>query len=132
MRVYIAGPMTLHRDTDWNFRAFDAAAKRLRERGHTPVCPSEVDRAVWGFEGSRDREMREGMTRARILGLDLQLAATCGAIYMLKDWELASGAIAELALMRALDRQVLYEPGAMRGEVGVLPGPREEAADGEA
>jgi hypothetical protein len=105
--------MTMYKEVDWGFCAFEAAAERLREQGHIVVCPSEVDQAVWGFDGRRDRELKEGMTRDKILTLDMQLAASCDAVYMLKLWEKAIGAVAELALMQALGRVIMFEPGAL-------------------
>lgn len=113
MRVYIAGPMSMHKDVDWGFNDFVNAAERLRKEGHIVVCPSEVDQAVWGFDGRVHRELRDGMTREKILTLDIQLAATCEAIYMLRNWEKAIGAVAELALMQALNKVILFEPGAL-------------------
>ena len=41
--LYICGPMTFRADTDFNYPAFNAAAKLLRQAGYTVMCPTEVD-----------------------------------------------------------------------------------------
>lgn len=40
--LYVCGPMTFRADTDFNYPAFNAAAKLLRQAGYSVMCPTEV------------------------------------------------------------------------------------------
>jgi hypothetical protein len=99
----------------WNFAAFDAAATALRERGDIPVSPTNVDRAIWGFNG--ENELKPGMDYKAILPFDLLAILTCDAIFMLRGWEKSKGALAELALAQTLELEVEFEKGAAHGRV---------------
>lgn len=103
MRVYIAGPMT--GKPEWNFPAFDAAAECLRQRGHEPVNPADLDRAI-GFDPSANCVshdfLRDAMKR------DLAAVCDCDAIAMLPGWEQSGGARVEWALATHLGLEVIY------------------------
>ena len=49
MRIYISGPMTGKHD--FNYPAFNAAAKRLRSEGHFVINPAELS-AIFGTADS--------------------------------------------------------------------------------
>ncbi len=78
MRVYIAGPMTGHKNL--NFPAFERAAKSLRHRGHVVVSPHEDDASdlSWGA----------------LLSQDVAIIACSGveAVVVLPGWETSRGA----------------------------------------
>lgn len=118
MRVYIAGPMEGH--DHYNFPAFDAAKEHVNSLGHIGVCPSSIDRAVWGFDGTFVHTNLPGMTRKTVLGIDFQIIPTCDAIYLLKGWERSGGAIAEYAYAKTLGLKIFFEEGALIADVGAL------------
>lgn len=135
-RVYVAGPMT--GVPLYNWPAFEAAARRLRDRGHDVVTPTEIDEAEgwvvvdrWGGPSDyRDKILAVRTTEQfdydKVLKRDLEAVESCDAIYLLKGWEDSPGALTELC--HALDNclQVRYEPGATsRLMVGDLPSRRD-------
>jgi hypothetical protein len=109
-RIYVAGPMTgIER---WNFPAFQRAGLFLRALGHIAVVPSEIDKAIWGFDGEPD--LPASMERRRILSLDVGVVLpTCDVIYMLRGWHYSSGAIAEKATAETYGIDTWYEVGAL-------------------
>lgn len=48
MRIYVSGPMT--GKPEFNYPAFNAAAKRLRDEGHFVINPAELS-AIFGTPG---------------------------------------------------------------------------------
>ena len=113
MRIYIAGPMTIYKATDWGSASFAAAAASLRSQGHVAVSPVELDVALWGFDSRKQRKLPEIMTRRRVLAFDIGVVVpSCDAIYMLQNWSKSSGARAELAAALTYGLKVLWEPGA--------------------
>lgn len=108
-RVFLAGPMSGY--PEWNFPAFDAAARVLRRHDLIVFNPAERDRAT-GFDPT-------GMTGTEDLaavGFDLRaamrdnLAWLCehaDAVALLDGWERSPGALAEVAVARALKLSLL-------------------------
>lgn len=88
MKVYIAGPMTGHKD--FNYPAFNAAASRWRDAGSTVFNPAE------NFDGDTGRDYREYM-RA-----DLAMLLDAEAIALLPGWRLSRGARFELLVSQLL------------------------------
>lgn len=94
MRVYIAGPMTGYKD--FNFPAFTAAAKDLRDRGFDVLNPVEI-------------APEQGKSWAYYMRKDLAEMLTCDAIYLLKGWHESKGASLEKHVAEALGMLVSYE-----------------------
>lgn len=94
LRIYIAGPMTGY--PNWNFPAFDAAAKQIREAGFEAASPAELfdhtDRP-WLFY------MRAALTQM----------LTCDAVFALRGWRASRGAAIEIELARQLGLAVLEQ-----------------------
>ena len=109
LRTYIAGPMRGYEN--FNFDKFDETAEFLKELGHIPISPAEMDRFYegWGkyppedFVATKEDEKRY-ITR------DLEAILTCHGIYLLPGWELSKGASLEHALAVFLDLNIYYHP----------------------
>lgn len=82
-RIYIAGPMT--GIENFNYPAFHAAAKTLRDAGHDAVNPAEISP---GTEKTWECAMRQ----------DLREMLTCDAVALLPGWESSKGANIEREL----------------------------------
>lgn len=112
MRLYIAGKM--RGIPYFNFPRFDAVAKRLRERGHDPVSPADLDREH-GFDPSTMPPTSDwdaipnGFSLDGAVRRDLEAIIGCDGILMLNGWESSQGANAELCIARWLRKKVLYE-----------------------
>ncbi len=104
MRVYIAGPMRDYEE--YNFPAFDAAARRMRKAGWDVINPAEMDR-VNGVHEFTD-PLPVGFLR-HAMSRDLRAICECDAIYLLKGWELSRGVKVELTLAEFLGLTVLHE-----------------------
>ena len=114
MKLYLAGPMTGY--PNFNFPAFHAAAKKLRDEGHSVFNPAERgverDGKDWGAEvpdGSQEAAKAKGFSLRVALGDDL--AFICGeaeGIALLPGWENSKGARAEHATAIALGLTVLH------------------------
>lgn len=92
-RIYIAGPMTGIRD--YNFPAFNAAAKMLRSYGWHVENPAEtglVDSADW----------------VDYMHHDISLLVTCSTIFLLPGWELSTGAVLERHIAGVLRMTIIY------------------------
>lgn len=93
MKAYLAGPMRGKKH--YNFPAFDAAAKDLREKGWEIISPADIDRDM-GFDPVNgtgvEPSLEECIKRDTVAVLD------CEAIILLPGWEKSVGARAELAL----------------------------------
>ena len=91
-RIYLAGPMTGIKD--FNYPAFNAAAKLLRENGYHVENPAEnsaPDCGTWlGY-------MRIAITQL----------ATCDMVVMLPGWSESRGAVVERNLAKGLGLQVI-------------------------
>ena len=117
MRIYISGPITGM--SDYNYPAFHAAAKRLRDKGHWVINPAELS-ALFGTADELDlsfsarRRIEENLTDYKtyeerswdehrsllaraVMDADLAAVRSCDAIYLLRGWEQSRGARKELA-----------------------------------
>lgn len=123
MNIYVAGPMRGR--PEFNFPAFDAASKRLREQGHTVFAPNEkdidrhdgVDISVGNLTGSIDQaSSQHGFSLREALRDDMVwICEHADAIYLLDGWQDSKGAAAELALAEALGLEVIFEGELARG-----------------
>jgi hypothetical protein len=108
MKIYLAGPMRGY--PSFNFPAFDFAAALLRAEGHDVFSPAERDRTIHGLaledNASGNEQIAEkllGFSLREALAADTQfIALAADAIALLPGWEKSSGALAELALAKAL------------------------------
>ena len=114
MKYYLAGPMT--GIPQFNFPAFDSAARHLRLLGYQIVTPSELDSpaeraaALASKDGiESDTEMTWGDFLARDVKL---LADECDAIIMLQGWRNSRGACLELFVAMAADKPAFLFTGA--------------------
>lgn len=104
-RLYLAGPMT--GIEHYNFPAFDAAAKQLREAGHTVFNPADNDREN-GFDGKSAagdpvEAAAKGFNLREALKQDLSwICDHAEGIALLPGWEESKGARTEVALAHAL------------------------------
>lgn len=112
MKYYLAGPMRGY--PQFNFPAFDEAARMLRAEGHTVFSPAEHDRSIYGdtfadhvVDGA-ENETPEFNLRRALAADTLWISLEAEAIAMLPGWEKSSGAFAEWALARALGHQIRY------------------------
>ena len=94
MKIYIAGPMTGYEH--WNFPAFHAMAKKLRDEGHEVVNPAEINPDT-------------SIPWAECMKMDIAELIQCDAIKLLPGWERSKGASLELHIAERLEMQVLYE-----------------------
>lgn len=114
MKIYIAGAM--RGIPYFNYPAFNAAAKKLRDEGHIVFNPAERDierdGKNWGDahkNGSLEDAQKDGFCLRTALGDDL--AWICGeadAVAMLPGWEKSKGANAERATAEALGLEIIY------------------------
>lgn len=101
MRVYIAGQM--RGVPYYNFPAFDAAARRLRELGVEVVSPADLDRAR-GFDPmtlSYDADWNRVPDRFDLHACILEDVAAilkCQTVALLPGWGRSAGANAEVAI----------------------------------
>ena len=103
MRVYIAGPMRGY--PLYNFPAFDAAAEALREAGHDPINPADLDRARGVDE--RTDPLPPGFIREALREDLLAILDEAEAIALLPGWMASRGAVIEVALARAVEIPVV-------------------------
>lgn len=110
--VYIAGPM--RGIEDYNFPAFDRAAKYLADLGHTVLNPADIDRET-GFDPQTLptdfdwTQIPKTLSLKEIVRRDLNAIQKCAAIYLLTGWQNSKGATAEHAVAVWLGLQVLNE-----------------------
>lgn len=93
MKLYIAGPMT--GIEDFNFPAFNAAAKRWRSHGHTVINPAE------NAHGDTSKPW------AYYIRQDIAHVLNVEAVAVLSGWQKSRGATLEVSLARALDLPIL-------------------------
>jgi hypothetical protein len=112
MKIYLAGPM--RGIPNFNFPAFDAAAAKLRDQGHTVFNPADNDRAIYGdtFLNAtgcdKQADAEHGVSRRRLLGDDLAwICAEADGIALLPGWRGSLGATAEHATAVALGLWVM-------------------------
>ena len=116
MRIYIAGKMT--GIYEFNFPAFRKAETELKKAGHTTINPARHEEEngldVTGMSG---HETPENFDLKKTLLWDLKQVANADAIYLLDGWETSKGVNAELALAKALGKEILYELDRQQGEL---------------
>ena len=93
-RIYIAGPMT--GIEDYNFPAFNRAARMLRESG-------------WVVENPADHGVVEGASWSDYLAYDLTRLGACGAVYLLRGWQNSKGARLEYLIAKELGMVIIEE-----------------------
>src|SRR6266568_1017798 len=97
MKLYLAGPMRGYKD--FNFPAFDAGAEALRAQGFEVFSPAEHDRETMAATGrvATDLTIRECMEA------DTRwICQNANGIALLDGWSKSTGALAEVALARAI------------------------------
>ncbi len=94
MKIYVAGPMTGHKDL--NFPAFHAAASALRAAGWEVVNPAEVN-------------PDHTMAWADCMRRDITALVGCDAIVLLDGWMSSKGARLERHIAVELDMAVHYD-----------------------
>ena len=97
--IYVAGPMTGHKDL--NFPAFHAAAAALRAQGHHVENPAEINadpNAQW----------------LDCMRMDIARLVTCDAIYLLPGWSKSRGAALEAVCAHTLGMHLRYAESAER------------------
>lgn len=112
MRFYVSGPM--RQVPEFNFPMFDKARNHLHLNGHAAISPADHDREIDpNIESSPgyatgDPSLTD-MDYDALLGWDLAtIALDVDAILLLPGWETSVGAGHELAVARALSKEVWY------------------------
>lgn len=109
MKIYLAGPMSGY--DEFNFPAFEAAAKKLREQGHHVFSPAEADDIYFGSREEVTRQYTEDRDAAfkKCMRVDLgYIMDHAEGIALLPGWEKSKGALAELALARCFHLEEIY------------------------
>ena len=110
-RVYVAGPMRGVKD--FNFPAFDQAARFFRQNGWDVTNPADLDRAAPNGvarsdeEASSEERVTEYMQRDLADNLLKYRASNGDAIALLPGWEKSRGAVAEFAVARWAGLRIL-------------------------
>jgi len=130
LKVYVAGPMT--GIPQFNFPAFDSAARDLRSTGLDVVSPAElddpVDRAA-ALQSPDGSALSYGTgvkkTWGEFLARDVKLLADGGieGVYVLPGWRKSKGARLETFVARAMMGTPIfyYDPEQAYGNGGVVP-----------
>ena len=114
-KVYLAGPMRGY--PEFNFPAFHAAARMLREAGHHVFSPAEKDIERHGKDISADNATGDVKEATEKHGFSLRdalhddmvwICKHATAIALLPGWENSNGANAEHALAKALGLHFIY------------------------
>ena len=82
---------------DFNFAAFSAAEKQLRELEFVPVNPHH-------------NGVASGSTWSEHMRADIKMLMDCNRIYMLRGWEKSRGALIEYQLAVELGMVIMHEP----------------------
>lgn len=104
MKIYLAGKM--RGIPEFNFPAFHAAAKKLREQGHEVFSPAEKGAET---EVINDPSLQESLDfRRRVFKLDTAyICDHADAVVLLPGWETSLGATAERALAAAIGLEII-------------------------
>ena len=92
--IYIAGGMTGL--PNYNFENFNRVADKLRSEG-------------WTVHNPADHGAVEGATWEDYMAYDLTKVGLCGAMYMLKGWQMSRGACLEQLIATDLKFKIIYE-----------------------
>ena len=108
-RIYIAGPIAGRPNAR---AAFDAAESHLRAEGWYPINPFLVTPHMhtgWPCPDGPDAGEGGEHTAPCYMRGDLAAMLTCDAIYLLRGWELSSGARTEFEAARAAGLTIIYQ-----------------------
>lgn len=116
--IYIAGPMTGY--PEFNFPAFFAADRALREQGWNVFNPAakDLEADVHNMEafktGDAKESVKEGFDYRAAFQWDCEKVIAGNGIYMLKGWEKSTGARAEWAVAQFIKAndptyEIMYE-----------------------
>lgn len=95
MKIYISIPISGHDETEVRNHA-DLIKAALSRAGHTPVSPFDI------FAGKNP-------TYVEYLCSDLQVLATCDAIYLADGWQFSRGCRIEANFAKEFDKEFMYE-----------------------
>lgn len=104
--IYCAGPMRGYKL--FNFPAFAAAARELRQQGWTVFSPAEHDTAV-GLDPANPDLEAQGFDVTQAFRWDINTLMNVEAVYFLRGWEGSSGAATEHAIAVSLALHRVYE-----------------------
>lgn len=96
MTLYLAGPMSGH--PLYNYPAFEAAARALREAGHAVISPHELELA----QGFKPADSFPDSAYAAAMRRSIAALLEADAVVMLPGWESSRGACLEHAIATAL------------------------------
>jgi len=98
--AYIAGPYRGKTESDVvaNIRHAEKYAIKYWQMGYAVICPHKNTALFGGL--APDAVWLEG---------DLELLSRCDVVVMIPGWRGSSGAMAEEAFARRLDREIIYE-----------------------
>jgi len=106
MKIYLAGGMRGY--PEFNFPAFHRMAKILRDQGHEVFSPAEKGEEILLTDNPGIQESLE--FRRKVFKIDTTfICDEAEGLFMLKGWELSSGARAEHALAIAIGLKIFYE-----------------------
>lgn len=94
MKYYLAGPMT--GIENYNFPAFEEAARQLRERNLEILSPHEIDHG-------ETQETRGSLDYKTYIKAGLDLLLSCDAIILLPGWYNSRGCIMETSIANTLE-----------------------------
>lgn len=125
MRLYVAGPMTGL--PQFNFPAFDVAAKALREAGHEVTSPAELDdpedraAALASPDGHMHGGHHMNKTWGDFLSRDVKLLADGGlqGVVVLPGWDKSRGARLETFVANAMCGLPVFEMHQHGGHTGL-------------
>lgn len=95
MRIYIAGPITGHKDF---MERFAAAENKLRAAGHETINPAKLNLMV-----------PDTYTQQEYMKIYIPLLDTCEAVFCLKGWGLSKGANQEVAHAMETGKTIMFE-----------------------
>ena len=102
MKIYLAGPMRGY--PEFNFPAFHAYAKTLRDQGYEVFSPAEK-----GMEKEVGAQYETLSFRRAVFLLDTDyICREAEAVALMPGWDKSSGARAEKALAEAIGLKIMY------------------------
>lgn len=111
--AYLAGPMS--GIAQFNFPAFDEAARRLREKGHVIISPAELDdpdvrtKAMDSADGAPSAELPSW---GALLARDVSIVADlCNALILLPGWAKSRGAKLEAYVALLCGHSIYFYDG---------------------
>lgn len=104
VKIYLAGPMTGIKD--FNFPAFDKAAKELEDAGYIVFNPAANDRRRYGDDFLQHPERFD--RRATMFDDTSWICNNANIIALLPGWERSKGVAVEKALAEYLGLEIRY------------------------